>query len=114
MLGDKISITELPWRGWVFVASFALAALAAIAVILRRSAGALMLVAGAIPFALIAETVLNTRDQAQEMGLPLPEGGDPIEALRKMQDFVEIGLPAYFVSAALLVVIGLARIVRGR
>ena len=88
--------------------------MAAIAVLLRRSAGVLMLVAGAIPFALVAETVLNTRDQAQEMGLPLPEEGDPIEALRKMQDFVEIGLPAYFVSAALLVVIGLARIVRGR
>ncbi len=114
MLGDKISLTDLPWRGWAFFASFVLAGLAAVAVVLQRSAGVLMLVAGAIPFALIAETVLNARGQAKEMGLPLPEGGNPIEAFRKMQDFIELGVPAYFVSAALLVVIGLARAVRGR
>lgn len=114
MLGDKISLSDLPWRGWAFIASFALAALAAVAVVLQRPAGFVMLISGAIPFALIAETVLNARDQAQDMGLPMPEGGNPIEALRKMQDFIELGLPAYFVSAALLVVIGLARAVRGR
>jgi len=114
MLGDKISFSDLPWRGWAFIASFALAGFAAITALVQRSAGLLMLIAGAIPFALIGETVLNTRGQAQEMGLPLPEGGNPIEAIQKMQDFIEMGLPAYFVSAALLVVIGLARTVRGR
>ena len=114
MLGDKISFSDLPWRGWAFIASFALAGLAAVAVLLQRAGGLLMLVAGAIPFALIAEAVLNARGQAQDLGLPLPEGGNPIEAIRKMQDFIEMGLPAYFVSAALLIVIGLARAVRGR
>jgi hypothetical protein len=72
-----------------------------------------MLIAGAIPFGLIAQQVLGMRDQAQDLGLPLPQGADPAQAFDMVREFMAIGLPAYFISAALLVMIGLARTVRG-
>ena len=59
MLGDKISFTELPWRGWVFVASFALAAVGSIAGFFRRFAGVLMVVAGVISFLVCASQALR-------------------------------------------------------
>jgi len=104
---------DLPWQGFAFLASFALAALAALLALMERAAGVLMLIAGAIPFGLIAQQVLGVRDQAQDLGLPLPQGGDPAQAFDMVREFMAIGLPAYFISAALLVMIGLARTVRG-
>ncbi len=105
---------DLPWKGFAFLASFAIAVLAAVVALMRGKAGFLMLVAGIIPFALIAQQVLGARDQVQDFGLPIPEGGSPAEAFDMIREFVAMGVPAYFISAALLIVIGLARIVRGR
>ena len=95
------------------MASFPIAALAAIAALMRRRAGFLMVVAGGIPFALIAEQVTGARNQIQDLGLPIPQGGSPAEALDMIREFTAIGAPMYFISAALLIVIGLARLVRG-
>ncbi|MDB9943533.1 hypothetical protein OAD19_00600 [Octadecabacter sp.] len=44
------------------MASFPIAALAAIAALMRRRAGFLMVIAGGIPFALIAEQVTGARN----------------------------------------------------
>jgi hypothetical protein len=95
MIGDQISLADLPWRGWAFVASFAIAGLAAVKALRRRRAGLLMLIAGAIPYGLIGEQILGVRNQAQDL-------------------FIEFGLPAYFIAAALLIVIGLGRILGRR
>lgn len=105
---------NLNWRSIVFLASFAIAALAAVLALVQRAAGLLMLIAGAIPFALVAEQVFGARAQLDDLGLPVPRGGDPMEAFDLMREFVSIGLPAYVISAALLVVIGLFRLARGR
>lgn len=107
-------LDDMPWQAWAFFASFAIAALAAVLAILGRAAGILMLIAGAIPFGLIGQQVLGVRDQAQDYGLPLPNGGSPTEALDMAREFLAIGTPVYFISAALLVLIGLGRMVRGR
>jgi hypothetical protein len=68
---------------------------------------------GGIPFALIAEQVTGARNQIQDLGLPIPQGGSPAEALDMIRELTAIGAPMYFISAALLIVIGLARLVRG-
>lgn len=108
-------IADMPWQALAFFASFAIAALAAVLALLGRAAGALMLIAGAIPFGLIAQQAMTTRNQVQDLGLPLPSnGGDPAQAFDMMREFMAIGLPAYFISAALLVVIGMVRMVSGR
>ena len=107
-------LTDMPWQGLAFFASFAIAALAAVLALMGRAAGVLMLIAGGIPFGLIAQQALSARGQIQDLGLPVPSGGDPMEAFEMMRDFIAIGAPAYFVAAALLVLIGLARMVRGR
>jgi len=112
--GDIIPLADLPWRGWLFLASFALAALGAVLVVVRRPAGVVLVVAGGIPFGLIAERVLGVQGQMQDLGLPLPQTADASQAIDFMRDFMAIGLPVYTVSAALLVVIGLMRVVRGR
>ncbi|MCF2872156.1 hypothetical protein L0664_13855 [Octadecabacter sp. G9-8] len=104
---------DLPWQGFAFLASFAVAALAAVVALMRGKAGILMLAAGVIPFALIAQQVMGARDQMQDYGLPIPEGGNPAEAFDMVRDFVAMGVPMYFISAALLVVIGLLRMLRG-
>jgi hypothetical protein len=114
MIGDQISLADLPWRGWAFVASFAIAGLAAFKALRRRRAGLLMLIAGAIPYGLIGEQMLGVRNQVQDLGLPLPDGGTPIDMIRSLADFIEFGLPAYFIAAALLIVIGLGRIMGRR
>ncbi len=113
LLGDEIALADLPWRGWAVVASFALAGMGALAAVVRMRAGPLMLIAGLIPYALIAETFVNVRAQVVDLGLPLPQGGNPIETIYKIRDFVELGLPAYFIAALVLIVVGAARTVRG-
>ncbi|MDB9943532.1 hypothetical protein OAD19_00595 [Octadecabacter sp.] len=45
--------------------------------------------------------------------MPIPQGGSPAEALDMIREFIAIGAPMYFIRAALLIVIGLARLVRG-
>lgn len=104
---------DLNWRAWLVLASFAIAALAAVGALLRRSAGILMVIAGGIPAALIAEQVMGARGQIQDLGLPIPQGGNPAEAFDMVREFIAIGAPMYFISAALLIVIGLARLMRG-
>lgn len=106
-------LVELPWRVWAFLGSFVLAAIAALLALGRRPAGVVMLLAGGIPYALIAEAVLGVRDRAQDLGLPIPQGRSPMETFDAVSQYMAIGLPAYFIAAALLVVIGLARLVRG-
>jgi hypothetical protein len=89
------------------------AALAVLVAVVGRAAGLLMLLAGAIPYGLIAQQVLSVRDQVQDAGFPLPRLDDPVEAFQSIRELLEIGAPIYFISAALLVVVGLARLVRG-
>jgi hypothetical protein len=102
-----------PWQLLVFLGSFAVAALAVLVAVVGRAAGLLMLLAGAIPYGLIAQQVLSVRDQVQDAGFPLPRLDDPVEAFQSIRELLEIGAPIYFISAALLVVVGLARLVRG-
>lgn len=109
--GAEIS---LDWRGYAFLASFAIAGLAALLALAGRAAGVLMLVAGAIPFALIAEQVMGARQQLDNLGLPIPRGSNPMEAFDRVREFLAIGAPLYFIAAALLVLIGLGRTVTGR
>jgi len=108
------ALSDFPWQGWAFLASFAIAALAAVVALAGRPAGVLMLIAGAIPFGLIAQQVVGAKGQMDDLGLPIPQGGDPSETWDVMREFIQIGAPAYFICAALLVLIGLARTVRGR
>lgn len=116
MIFDDASppIGDLPWQTLVFLAGFAIAALAAVLGLFRRAAGFAMFVAGAIPFGLIAQGMVSAQDQIQELGLPIPSGRDPFEIYDLTKDFLAIGIPAYFISAALLVVIGLGRVLSGR
>lgn len=114
MIGDQIPLSDLPWRGLVFLSSFALAALAIVLLVIQRAAGIVMVIAGAIPFALIAESVFGVREQAQDLGLPLPDGGNLLEVGQRMREFIDMGLPVYLVAAAVMVLVGLARTVRGR
>lgn len=107
---------DMPWQFYAFLASFGIAGLAAILAMIRQPAGLLMLIAGAIPFGLIAQAVFGARNELEELGLPLPSGGSPealVENFDLVQDFIGLGLPAYFGAAALLVLIGLVRLVRG-
>lgn len=114
MFGDNAPpLGDLPWQAWAFVASFVIAGWAAVMALAGRAVGVLMLIAGAIPFGLIAQQVIGVADRAQDLGLPLPQGGTSSEAFDMIGDFMAMGLPAYFISAALLVVIGLVRMVRG-
>lgn len=106
-------IADVPWQGFAFLASFGVAACAAVIAVMRGRAGLLMVIAGGIPFGLIAQQVIGARNQVQDLGLPIPQGGNPAEAFDMVREFVAMGVPAYFVSAALLVVIGLARLMRG-
>lgn len=107
-------LADMPWQMWAFLASFALAALAALLALAGRAAGAVMLIAGGIPFGLIAQQVMGMHRRTQDLGLPMPgRGGDPSQAFDMMREFAAIGLPAYFGSAALLVMIGFVRMVRG-
>lgn len=114
VLGDEINLADLPWRGWVLIFSFVFAGLGALAALVRMRAGPLMLIAGLIPYALIAETFVNVRGQIVDLGLPLPQGGNPFETIYNMRDFVEMGLPAYFIAALILIGVGATRTVRGR
>ena len=109
-------IGDMPWQVWAFLASFVLAALGAVLGLAGRAAGLVMLIAGAIPFALIGQQLLKARGQAQDIGaqLPIPQTDGAGELWNAMREVMGIGLPAYFISAALLVVIGLVRTVRGR
>ncbi|MEL6958232.1 MAG: hypothetical protein AAGL89_04690 [Pseudomonadota bacterium] len=107
---------DMPWQFYAFLASFALAALGALLALIRQPAGVIMLVAGAIPFGLIGQQVLAARDQVQDLGLPMPGGGDPEDLINNfdvIQEFIGIGLYAYFGAAALLVLFGLGRLLRG-
>lgn len=104
---------SLNWRAWAFLGSFGIAALAAVMAVMQRAAGFFMFVAGAIPFALVGEQALSAREQIQDLGLPLPQGGNPAEAFDMVREFIDIGAPMYVISAALLVVIGLVRMMRG-
>jgi len=106
-------LSDLPWEAYVFLASFAIAALAVVVAVMQRPAGVLMLVAGAIPFGLVGQQILGARNQMQDLGLPIPQGGDPSEAFDMIREFIAMGAPIYGISAALLVVIGLVRTVRG-
>ena len=111
---DGIRWENMPWQGFGFLASFAIAALAALMALAGRAAGVLMLIAGAIPYGLIAHSVLGARDQLNEMGLPIPRGNNPTETFDMVREFIAIGAPLYFIAAALLVLIGLGRTVTGR
>jgi len=111
--GNQIELANMPWQLAAFLASFAVAALAAVLALLGRAAGVLMLIAGGIPYGIIAHGIITARGEIQDLGLPLPDSGNPMEAFNSIRDFIDVGLPAYFISAALLVVVGLVRMVRG-
>jgi hypothetical protein len=102
-----------PWQLLVFLSSFAVAALAVLVALMGRAAGLLMLIAGAIPFGLIAQQAMSARDQFEDAGVPVPRLDNPMEAFETIREFLAIGAPIYFVSAAALVLIGLVRLVRG-
>lgn len=107
------ALLDGPWQLLVFLSSFALAALAALVALAGRAAGLLMLVAGAIPFGLIAQQVFGVRSQIQDAGFPVPQFDDPVSALNSVREVLDIGAHAYFASAAALILIGLSRLVRG-
>lgn len=104
---------DIPLRGWAFLASFVIAALAALAALMGRAAGVLMLLAGAIPYTLIAEQAFFAKEQLDDLGLPFPRMDDPQQVFEMLREVVAMGMPAYFVSAAILIVVGLGRGMRG-
>jgi hypothetical protein len=105
-------IADFPWQAWAFLASFVIAALAAIQALSERAAGVLMMTAGVIPFGLIAQQVTGARGRIEDLGLPVPGLGNPSDALDLAREIVAFGLLTYFISAALLVVLGLGRALR--
>lgn len=56
---------------------------------------------------------LGVRAQVHDLGFPLPRMEDFGGVLNGAREVMSIGVPAYFVSAALLVLIGLVRLIRG-
>lgn len=115
MFGENgLPFSDFPWQAWAFVASFALAGIAFVMSITGRAAGVVMLVAGAIPYGIIAHAALDAKGLVDDTGVPLPSGGSPMDAYNMISDYIAVGMPAYFISAGLLVFIGLARAVRGR
>jgi len=115
ILQENVDWARMPWQLWAFLASFVLAALGAVLALVRRPAGGVMLVAGAIPFGLVAQAALSAQGQLDDLGLPrgLVNVGDLQGALEALDRFAGIGLYVYWISAALLIVIGIARAVRG-
>ncbi len=65
---------DYPWRVYAVMASFVVAALAVLCVVLRRRAGLVMLIAGGIPVGLIAEPILRGVDQIQDLPVEVPRG----------------------------------------
>lgn len=114
LLEDGIqAVLEGPWQILAFLGSFAVAALAVLVSVMGSSAGLLMLIAGAIPFGLIAYQIFSLTSEVEQAGFQMPDFGDPAGALEAMLETFEIGAIAYFACAALLVVIGLGRLMRG-
>jgi len=106
---------DMPWQFYAFLASFAVAALSVVLVAVRQPAGLFMLIAGALPYGTIAHAAFGARGELQDLGVPLPSGGSP-EALFDnfdlVREYIGLGVPVYFGAAALLIVIGIARLIR--
>lgn len=117
LIGENApGVMDLPWQALAFLASFALAALASVMAVLQQRAGVLMLLAGGTPFAVIAHGMLSMRSDMGDIDLPMPQisGGDMGQMLDLARDVLSIGAPVYILSALVLVVVGLARVMRGQ
>ena len=97
-----------PKEVFVFLGSFALAALVAILAFTSGCSRFLALAAGLLPLGLIAYLLVSGANEASGMGLPMPSGGDIGAAFDLLKQFVEIGLYCYVGGAVVLTIAAIA------
>lgn len=110
LIGDDLQtlIGEGPWQAWVFLGGFALAALAAVLAFFGRPSGALALLAGASPVALLVHYYLRAEDIRADLGLPFSvDFRDLGQAYDLLGDFIRAGLWMYLGGGAVLLLAGM-------
>ena len=98
---------DMPAEVAVFLSSFALAAVVAVATLAGRAPRLVMIAVPLLPLGLVARALLDIRGQMRDLGLPVPRDMGLPDMMRMVSDFVDFGLWAYVGGAALLLVLGL-------
>lgn len=105
-------LADAPLEVGIFIGTFALAALTGLLSLLWSAPRLLVILTGALPFAIVARIVLHTRDEFQKIGVPMPDWRDLGRALGRIDIADSPGLALYFGAAGLLLL--LALLVPGR
>lgn len=109
-LGDRLAdLPEARWQTMVFVASFALAGLAAFLALFGVASGPVALLAGVSPFVVGVDAYLRADELRRDLGLPFPiDVSDLPQVMEVADDFVRLGLWAYLGGAIMLLLAGLS------
>jgi len=100
---------DAPLEVWIYAGTFAFGALAALLALLGRRAQLITLLAGLAPFGAAIWNQMQVNDTLGVVGMNLWDFREGMGgAMGQMMDLVDIGFYAYWVSALLLIVAGLA------
>ncbi|MDU8927918.1 hypothetical protein RXV86_11035 [Alisedimentitalea sp. MJ-SS2] len=101
-------LANAPTEIYLFLGSFALAALVALLAFTNGCSRFLALAAGLLPLGLIAYLLMSGANELSGAGLPMPSSGDISAALDVLKEFVEVGLYGYVGGAVVLTLAAIA------
>ena len=106
-------LADIPVAGWMFLASYALAAMVVVAGAVASAPRGLAFLAGAMPFVLLGYLYIRLGDQIEQFGLPQIDLGDPGASWDVLRQILDIGAWLWIGGAALLILFSLV-LPRGR
>jgi len=100
---------EAPLEVWIFAGTFALGGLAGLVALIGRGSQLITLLAGLAPFAAAIWNQFQVNDTLGVVGMNLWDFRDGMgDAMGQMMELVDIGFYAYWISAVVLIIAGLA------